>query len=50
MTIYIVMVNGNVDKLFTNFVAAENYRLARQKEWSITKIIVKEVDGELSTV
>lgn len=43
MTIYIVLRNGEVDAVFADKVLAENHRKNLQKNWTITKLIEKEI-------
>jgi hypothetical protein len=44
MIVYIVLCNGEVNEVFSNFVAAQTHADNLTKKWNVTKIIERIVD------
>lgn len=46
MLVFVVLINGEVDKVFIEREEAEKYCAMRRKSWSLTKIIERELEGQ----
>lgn len=46
MTVFVVLINGEVDKVFLERLEAVKYCTLKQQTWSITKIVEKELIGQ----
>jgi hypothetical protein len=42
--VYIVMKNGKIDEVFSDYKAAEHHRDMLLRKWNLTEIIIKDVN------